>query len=88
MADRTTRPVVPLTHPDDAEHRRQLAVRANASLPKDGTERATSPLPLFSVEVADLPDAEMWEGALVYVSDGDSGEKLRYSDGSNWIIAG
>lgn len=84
MADRTTRPVVPLTHPDPDEHRRQLAIRANASLPKDGTEGATAPLRLMSFAVADLPDASLWTGAIVFVSDEAGGAVPAWSDGTNW----
>jgi hypothetical protein len=88
MSDQTTRPVVPLENPDSRSHRRQLAERVNAAFPKDGTERMTAPLKLKSYVIADLPDATLWEGALVFVSDGSAGQKLRYSDGTNWIVAG
>lgn len=84
----TQRPVVPPQNPDEKDHRRQLAERTNASLTHDGTNGMTAPLPLLSVLVADLPDATLWEGALVYVSDGAANQQLRYSDGTNWIVAG
>lgn len=86
------RPSVPLTLPDAEEHRRQLAIRANASLPKDGTEGMQKPLRLQELVVADLStdpyDPSLWEGSLVYVSDGSAGQKIRYSDGSSWIVLG
>lgn len=85
MADPIRRPAVPVVHADPAEHRRQLAMRANACLPKDGTERATAPLPLMSFEVADLPDPELWEGAIIYVPDETDGAVLAFSDGTNWL---
>lgn len=84
MADPIRRPAVPVVHADPAEHRRQLAMRANACLPKDGTERATAPLPLMTYAVADLPDASLWEGAVVYVSDEIGGAVLAFSDGTDW----
>lgn len=84
MVDRTTRPVVPLTSPDPVAHRRQLADRANASLPKDGTEAMTSPLKLMSYAVADVPDATLWEGSLIYVSDETGGATIAFSDGTDW----
>ena len=84
MADRTQRPTVPLTHANEAEHRRQLAVRANASLPKDGTEGMTAPLRLPSYAVDDVPTASLWTGALIYVSDEVGGAIPAFSDGTNW----
>lgn len=91
MVDRTLRPAVPLAYPDEAEHRRQIAVRTNASLPKDGTEGMTNPLKLKSVTVAELTGdlaASLWTGSVVYVSDGAVGEKFRGSNGSAWVNLG
>lgn len=84
MANQRTRPATPLTHPDEAEHRRLIAMRANASLPKDGTDSMGAPLLLKSYAVADLPDASLWTGALVYVSDETGGAVPVFSDGANW----
>lgn len=84
MVDRTKRPIVPTSHPDEIEHRRQLADRANAGLPKDGTEGMTSPLLLMSYAVADVPDATLWESALIYVSDETGGAIPAFSDGTSW----
>lgn len=88
MADPTLRPDVPLTHPDEAEHRRQIAVRSNASLAKDGTNAMTKPLQLEQYTVsgltADALDASLWTGALVYVTDETGGAVPAFSDGTNW----
>ena len=84
MVDRTLRPKVPLIHADDTEHRRQLAKRANAALPKDGTEGMVNPLPLESYTVATVPTASLWDGSLIYVSDETGGAVPAFSDGTNW----
>ncbi len=88
MADPTLRPEVPLEFPDEAEHRRQIARRANASFPKDGTEPMEAPLLLFQVTVSDLETskyaASLWTGALVYVTDETGGATAAQSDGTNW----
>ena len=84
MADATLRPDAPLRHPDEEEHRRQLANRANAALNKDGTNAMTAPLELKSYTVATLPTASVWTGALVYVTDETDGAVPAYSDGTNW----
>lgn len=88
MAHQRDRPGVPVVHADEREHRRLLATRVNVALPADGTHGMTAPLLLEAYAIAGLPDATLWEGGLVYVSDGGSGERLRYSDGTSWIIAG
>lgn len=84
MVDRTYRPDVPASHPNDHEHRRLLAQRANASLPKDGSHPMENPLLLKSYAVADLPTASLWTGAMVYVSDETGGAVPCFSDGTNW----
>ena len=81
------RPVVPLVHADEVEHRRLLAMRANAGLPKDGSEGAQKPIPLKSFTVAQLTGdyaASLWEGSIIYVSDETGGATLAFSDGSSW----
>lgn len=75
---------IPLRHAEPEEHRRRLAIRLNASLPKDGSQPATQPIQLHSVAVADLPDAANWEGSFVYVNDESGGAVIAYSDGTNW----
>lgn len=65
-----------------------LGFRANAAFVRDGSERMEGPLPLARYDLADLPPAEDWEGAMVYVNDGGAGQRLRYSDGSSWVVAG
>lgn len=77
----TDRPDVPLLHVNEAEHRRQIAQRANVGLPIDGTRAMTKPLPLKSYATADLPTASLWEGAIVYDSDDSA---VKRSDGANW----
>lgn len=61
-----------------------LAERANASFPKDGTEGMTAPLLLMSYTVATVPDAALWVGALIYVSDETGGAVPAFSDGTDW----
>ena len=78
------RPIVPLAHGDAAAHRRLLAERVNSALPKDGTEGAQAPIPLMSYAVAELPDATLWLGAVVYVSNETGGAVVAFSDGTNW----
>lgn len=60
----------------------EYAIRLNASMQIDGTERMTHPLPLYSVAAASLPDATLWEGTVLYVSDEGA---LAYSDGADWL---
>lgn len=82
-----TRPNVPVTHSDEVEHRRLLAMRANAALPKDGTERAHAPIPLVSLTVSQLTGAyaaDLWEGSIIYVSDASGGAITAFSDGTSW----
>lgn len=69
---------------DDAEHRRLLAQRVNASFPKDATEAMDAPLKLKSYTVAGLPTASLYTGALVYVSNETGGAIPAFSDGTNW----
>lgn len=84
MVSRTVRLEVPQEHGDEEEHRRLLAIRANIGLPKDGSQTATHPVRLKDYKVVDLPDASLWEGGCVYVSDETGGAVLAYSDGSDW----
>jgi hypothetical protein len=83
VVDRTQRPDVPLTNPNEAAHRRELALRANASLPKDGGQAMTAPLRLLSATAADLAgavlDPALWAGAMVA-----AGGELVFSDGVAW----
>ena len=78
------RPIVPLTSENSVEHRRQLAVRTNASFPKDGTEGMTAPLILMSYTVATLPDASLWTNTVIFVSDETGGAVTAFSDGTDW----
>lgn len=84
MSNHALRPSVPVTHGNAAEHRRQLAVRVNASLTSDGTNGMTAPLQLQSYTVAGLPDPSLWTAALVYVSDEVGGAVVAFSDGASW----
>lgn len=74
----------PLTHASDAEHRRQIAMRANAGLPIDGGLPMLGPLVLASYTVATVPDAAEWEGGVIYVSDETGGAVLAFSEGTDW----
>ena len=38
--------------------------------------------------VADIPDATLHEGAIIYVSDGASGANFQGSDGTSWVNLG
>jgi hypothetical protein len=85
VVDAVTRPHVPLSDPDSIRHRRALAVRANASLPNDGSEGMQAPLLLKSYTVATLPTASDWESGLIYVSDEAGGATVAVSNGTNWV---
>lgn len=78
------RPDAPLEHSNEAAHRRQIAMRANAGLPTDGSKTMEYPLPLKSYTVATAPTASDWEGSLIYVSNEAGGKTLAFSDGTNW----
>ncbi len=78
------RPDIPVTHPDESEHRRMIASRANASLAKDGSVPMVAPLLLDSYAVAALPSAALWTGAMVFVSNEAGGAVPAFSDGTNW----
>ena len=84
VVDDTRRPVVPLFLADDVEHRRIIAMRTNAALPKDGTEGMQEPLVLKEYTVATLPTASLWEGGIIYVSDEAGGATIAFSDGTNF----
>jgi hypothetical protein len=75
---------VPQTHANESEHRRMLAIRANASLPKDGSEAMGAPFRSASYTVATLPDATLYLGAMIYVSNESGGAILAFSDGTDW----
>ena len=66
----------------------QMGFRVNRTLPKDGSEVMTGPFGLMTYTIATLPDATASEGALIYVSDGSSGQKFRGSDGAAWVNLG
>lgn len=84
MANLTQRPVSPLVHSNAAEQLRQIAVRANAGLPIDGTKPMLAPLLLKSYTVATLPTASLWTGGIIYVTDETGGAQPAFSDGTNW----
>ncbi len=74
----------PTAHANEAEHRRLIAVRANAGLPKDGSHPMVSPLILASYTVATVPTASLWTSGVIVVTDETGGFTLAFSDGSNW----
>ena len=82
MPDITLRPNVPVVMANEMDHRRRIAERANIGLPEDGSRPMVGPLPYKSYTAAGLPDASIWSGAAVYVSDAAS---LAYSNGVSWL---
>ena len=64
------------------------AFSINLSLPRDGGEAMTRPLPLATFTVATLPTAADWTGGMIFVSDGGAGTKFRGSDGTSWLSLG
>lgn len=84
MANARKRPHIPTTHANEAEHRRQIATRVNEAMTRDGTVAMKEPLLLDQRAVADLPDASLWEGSVLYVIDETGGAVLAFSDGSDW----
>lgn len=65
-----------------------MARRLNGSIHQDGGIAMAAPLALGPYTTATLPDATEHEGAVIYVSDGASGEKFRGSDGTSWVNLG
>jgi len=61
-----------------------IGLRLNGALPKDGTEVLGAPITLASYTVASLPDASLYTGALIYVSNETGGATIAFSDGTNW----
>lgn len=74
MASQKNTPNAPVVSGNEAEHRRQIAERANRSVPD----------PLETYTVSDLPDPGNRERSLIYVSDETGGATLAFSDGSDW----
>lgn len=62
--------------------------RINATVPKDGSEAMTQPLPLATFTIATRPTASSWVGAIIYVSDGGAGNVFQGSNGSAWVSLG
>lgn len=83
MADFPPAPV-PLVHANPTEQLRQIAARINQSFLIDGSTRMLQPLKLSSYVVASLPDASLWVGSMIYVSDESGGATMAFSDGTNW----
>ncbi len=78
-------PDAPLRHGDAVEHLRLIAQRANASLPKNGTQAMSQPLTPMETVKANLPDASTWQYAIIVVTDDVGGPTLALSDGTNWL---
>ena len=78
MASNRRRKSVPLDHANEVEHRRLLAMRANASL------STGVPIPLEPYTVTTLPSASEWEYSMIYVSNESGGAIPAFSDGTNW----
>lgn len=51
-------------------------------------DRLTGPFHLATYTAATRPAAASFPGALIYVSDAAANQKLQYSDGSSWVVAG
>lgn len=66
----------------------EYGFRINRTLPKDGSEVMTGPMPLASYTTATRPTASDHEGAVIYVSDASSGANFQGSDGTNWVSLG
>ena len=62
----------------------ELAGSVNEMVAKDGDRAMTGPLGLLSVIVADVPDATLYEGSIIYVSNEAGGATVAFSDGINW----
>jgi hypothetical protein len=65
-----------------------VSFRLNRTLPKDGSEPMTSPLPLATYTTGTLPAAADYPWTLIAVTDGSAGQKFRASDGSSWVNLG
>ena len=46
------------------------------------------PVALPTYTTATRPNAVLYPGAMIYVSDAAGGSKLQYSDGAAWVAAG
>jgi hypothetical protein len=75
----------PVEMEDDRQHRRLLAMRANASLARNDERAMELPLKLVQYAVADLPAASGYAGSLVYVTDETGGATVAYSNGTSWL---
>ena len=80
-----------MNNPNSAEHRRQIAIRANAALSKDGGNAMQVPLVLDFVKQADISGVipttspyypPLWQGGAVYVEDVG---RIAYCNGSAWF---
>lgn len=63
----------------------RLSQRANATLPEDGSERMTGPLPLATFTTGSLPSATAYYDSLVFDATTNA---PKYSDGSSWLAFG
>lgn len=62
----------------------QHAVLINIAIVNDGSQYMTAPFGLREYLVAALPNATLWEGGLIYVSNETGGAVIAFSDGTNW----
>ena len=60
----------------------QLDEKSDAYLQLIGIPGAARPLPSYTVTT--LPDATMYLGCIIYVSNETSGATVAFSDGTNW----
>jgi hypothetical protein len=67
---------------------RDIGYRLNRTMPKDGSERLTNPLPLAVYTTATRPAAADWIGSVILVSDAVPNQKFQGSDGTAWVPLG
>lgn len=60
------------------------ARRLNLAVTTDGVEPMEKPFLAAAYLKADLPDATVWEGGLVYVTNETGGKTMAFSDGLVW----
>jgi len=91
VARRQPRLDSPLANPDSTAHRRQIALRANAGLSKDGGNSMQVPLVLDQVHIAEIagppPSTSpyyppLWTGGAVFVIETG---RIAYSNGTVWV---
>lgn len=70
---------VPTDSLSERRHRTLIAILLNQLV-----DIANGPTPLPSFAVAEVPDAAVFEGHMIYVSDEAGGAVPAFSDGTTW----